>query len=192
MTTSPHPPDVAPRVAAERAVGRAVGVGRVSSWVMLVLGGLSMLVSITRPLSAGFAISVAVIVNGWVERRMVRRLAAHDRAAPARLAFNQLALGLEVLAYAAWQAHALGPEQIDAVLRRPLIAQFLAALEPGVLGPVLEALPAALRIVYLVVGAGTFLGCAATAGYYLSRSRALRQLADGATVTNRSRSNPSP
>lgn len=166
-----------PRADAARTVSRAVGVARVSSWVMLTLGGLSALVGIVRPWSAGFAISVAVVVNGWIERRLVLRLAAHDRAAPARLALNQLALGLEVLAYAAWQARAIGPEQIDAVVRRPLVAQFLAALDPEVLQELHGMLPAAVRAIYLIVGAGTFLACAATGAYYLTRSRALRILA---------------
>jgi len=163
--------------AAARAVARAAGLARVSSIIMLVLGGASLLVCVRAPLSAGFAISVAVLINGWIEHRLGRRLAAHDHAAPARLALNQLALGLAVMAYAAWQAHAIGPEQIDAVLRRPFVAQVLAELDPAVVHPMLERLPLAVGVVYWIVGGGTFLGCAATAVYYFSKSRALRVLA---------------
>jgi hypothetical protein len=172
-------PPVLPAVreAAERAIARAAGVARVSSFAMLVLGAVSVLVSVRAPLSAGFAISVAVCLNGWFERRFGRRLAARDPGAPWRLALNQVALGLEVLAYAAWQAHAIGPEQIDAVLRRPFVARFLTALDPSVLANLLEQLPAAVRLIYFVVGGGTCLGCLATAGYYASRARAVRMLA---------------
>jgi len=172
----PLPAADAVRAAAARAVARAAGVAKVSSLTMLVLGGLSLLVSLPRPLSAGFAISVAVVINGCIERRFGRRLAAYDPVAPSRLALNQIALGLEVLAYAAWQARAIGPEQLDAVLRRPLVAQVLAALDPEVVRQMLEQLPAAVGVVYWIVGAGTLLGCAATAVYYFSRSRALRVL----------------
>lgn len=174
-----------PQDAAERSIARAVGVARVSSWVMLILGVASLLVSLRAPLSAGCAISIAVCLNGWIERDGARRLARHDREAPKRLALNQVALGLEVLAYAAWQAHAIGPEQIDAVLRRPLIARFLAALDAGALQQITDLLPAGVRAVYLIVGAGTFLGCCGTAAYYLSRVRALRVLATTAGGTVR-------
>lgn len=178
MSGSPPPlVEDAPRAAAQRALARAAGVARVSSVVMLALGALSLLVSIRAPLSAGFMISAAVCINGWFERRLGRRLGALDARAPRGLALNQLALGLEVLAYAAWQAHAIGPEQIDVVLQRPVIARFLAALDPAVLATLLEQLPAAVRLLYYAVGGGTFLGCVATAGYYFSRSGALQLLA---------------
>lgn len=179
MSAGGPPALPAARAAAERAIARAAGVARVSSLAMLVLGAVSVVVCIRAPWSAGFAISVAVCVNGWLERRFGRRLAALDTGAPWRLALNQVALGLEVLVYAAWQARAIGPDQIDAVLRRPLVAQFLAALDPAALAPLLEQLPATVRVVYFVVGGGTCLGCLATAGYYGSRARVLRALCAG-------------
>lgn len=177
MSAVPPPLASPERVAAERALARAAGVARVSAWVMLVLGAASVLASVRTPISAGFAISVAVVINGWFERRWARRLAERMPSAPSRLAINQVALGCEVLAYAVWQAYAVGPEQIDAVLRRPVIARFLVALDPAAVHQLVGMLPSGVRFVYLLVGAGTFLGCAATGAYYLSRSRALRLLA---------------
>lgn len=153
-------------------------MAKVSSGVMLGLGALSTLVSIRAPLSASLTISVAVVGNGWLERHFGRRLASRDARAPMRLALNQAALGLEVMAYAAWQAQAIGPAQIEGVLRRPLVAQVLAAMDPAVLEELLEKLPLAVRVTYLAIGAATFLGCLVTAGYYLSRSRVLRALVD--------------
>lgn len=190
MSASPPPVDPGPRAAAERSLARAVGVAKVSSGVMLALGALSTLVSLRAPLSASFAISVAVVGNGWLERHFGRRLATREARAPVRLALNQATLGLEVMAYAAWQAQAIGPAQIEGVLRRPLVAPLLAALDPAVLGELLEQLPVAVRVTYLVIGAATFLGCLATAGYYLSRSRVLRLLA-GAGMPSRPPDPPS-
>ena len=97
---------------------------------MLALGALSLLVSLRAPVAASVAISAAVLVNGAVELRFGRRLAQRDPAAPRWLALNQLALGLEILAYAAIQSRAFGPEQIDNALRQPLVRQLIDALDP--------------------------------------------------------------
>lgn len=175
----PLPALEASRAAAARALARTGAIVSVSAWVLLVLGGASLAVSLAHPLSASFAISVAVVIHGWIERRLGMRLTARDIRAPRRLAFNQLALGVEIAAYAAWQAHIFGPEQIEHVLQRPLVAQLLGAMEPGLVGEVLQILPHAVRVLYLIVGAAALIGCIATAGYYASRVRCIRLLEPG-------------
>lgn len=168
-----------PCATAERAVTRAAAFAALSAWTMLVLGVLSLLISLRAPLSASFAISAAVVVNGWIERRFGRRLAACDPAAPRALALNQVALGLEILAYAFWQSRAFGPEQIEAVLRRPLVAKLIDALDPRIAGDALAVLPQAVRTTYVAIGVLAFIGCIAAAAYYGSRSRCLRVIAAG-------------
>jgi len=168
---------VAPQASADqRALARSAGLARLSSLTMLVLGGASLVVSARSPWSAGFAVSGAVVANGLIERHWGRRLAAMDVRAPSRLALNQVAVGLEVLVYALWQAHTLDSAQIDGVLQRPMVASLLRAIDPQVLEGVLELLPAAVKIMYAMVGAGTLLGCLATAWYFGSQVRVLRRL----------------
>mgnify|MGYP005854773169 CR=1 FL=1 len=170
----PLPVGEAARAAAVRAVAHAAGIATASAWVMLVLGAASLAVSLTAPLSASFAISVAVLFHGWLERRLARHLVACDIRAPRKLALNQVALGIEIAAYAVWQAHVLGPEQIDLVVRRPIVARFLSAMDLALLEEVLRLLPAAVRVLYLVVGGAALVGCIATAAYYGSRVRCVR------------------
>lgn len=165
------------RAQAERAIGRCAGLAGVSAWIMLVLGGLSLLVSLAHPLSAGFAISAAVVVNGWLERRFARELARADLRAPSRLAVNQLALGLEIAAYGAWQAWTFSSDDIDRVLQRPVVARFLAVLDPAAVSQLVGELPEAVRTLYWTVGGLACLGCVVTAWYYHSRTRSVRLLA---------------
>lgn len=166
------------RDAAQRALARAAGFAAFSAWVMLALGALSLLVSLRAPIVASVVISAAVLVNGAVELRFGRRLGQRDPAAPRWLALNQLALGLEVMAYAAVQSRAFGPEQIDNALRQPLVRQLIDALDPEYVRELLDMLPQTVRITYLAVGALALAGCIAAAAYYASRARCLRTLAE--------------
>lgn len=182
MTTPANATSSASHAGAERALARAVAVASASAWVMLVLGVLSLAVSITSPWSPSFVISAVVIVNGWIERRFSRRLAARDPRAPRALALNQLALGVAIAVYAAWQSQAFTEAQIEHVLRRPFVAQILGAMDPAVVQEALAVLPQAVRILYGVVGAAAFVGCAATAAYYARQSRRLHELASPPAV----------
>ncbi len=180
-----------PREAAQRSLARAAAFASFSGWVMLVLGALSLLVSLRAPVSASFAISAAVVVNGWIELRFGRRLRSHDPAAPRWLAGNQLALGIEVAAYILFQSQAFGPGQIENVLRRPSIRQILSALDPEAVRAVVDMLPETLRLAYFTVGVLALAGCIAAAAYYASRARCLRILAASASSAGATSTVPS-
>ncbi len=161
---------------AVRAVRRAAAVARVSGISLIALGGISLLFAMTHPLSAGFLISAAVVANGFVEWRASRRLAALDPRAPARLALNQLFLGLEIAAYSVWQIFNLDPAELEALLSRPSIRPVLQLLDPAMLDLLVSALPEAIRLLYLVVAGIAILGCAGTALYYLGRKKSVAAL----------------
>ncbi|MGH8016942.1 MAG: hypothetical protein ACREIA_01415 [Opitutaceae bacterium] len=165
--------------AAARTVRRAALVARVSGISLIVLGGISFLFAVTNPLSAGFLISVAVVVNGFVEWRASRRLEALDRRAPGWLALNQLLLGLEIAAYSVWQTFHFEQAELEALLRRPSIKPWLQLFDPAALDVLLTALPGAIRLFYALVGVIAFLGCAATALYYLGKRKSLAVLLSG-------------
>lgn len=176
MSALPPPPPTEAYAAAARKVARAAGVAMASAWTMLVLGGLSLALSIRAPWSASAAISLAICINGWIERREARALKAFVPTAPLRLAINQIAIGLEIAAYAVWQARTLGPEELDALLARPLIAGLLERLPREVVAEMVTLLPGVIDTLYLIVGAGAFIGCVITAWYYRTCLPALRLL----------------
>lgn len=163
--------------ASGRAIARAVVYARFSGGTLVLLGLLSALVSARHPVSAGFAISVAVVANGVIELREAARLRRHDPRAPRRMALNQLALGLEIAAYSAWQVYAVTPEMVQQLLARPMVAGVLELVEPAVLEAVVALVPPMIRLLYLIVGFVAVAGCGAVAWFYRSRSRHLAALA---------------
>jgi hypothetical protein len=156
-----------------RGIMRAVHWARLSAVTMLVLGVLSAAVGVLHPLTAGFLISVAVIGNGAIEWLGAKRLAALDRRAPALLAWNQAALGVEITAYAAWQLAMLRPEAIEALLARPVVSLLLGRLSVDEVELLLELMYPAVRMMYVAVAVVAVIGCAGTAWFYLRRGRYL-------------------
>lgn len=156
-----------------RSVNRAANLARVSSFVMIVLGGIFALVGIRDPVSPGFLISAAVFLNGVIEWRGASALRALDEKAPGRLAINQVALGVELVIYAIWQSQVLDPEMIDQLMSSPMVAPALEFYPADVVLMVREMLPQFIRLFYNVVGVVAVLGCGGTAWYYRSRLRHL-------------------
>lgn len=144
---------------------------------MIGLAGISALVGLIHPLSAGFSISLAVIGNGVLEMRWARRLAALDARAPQAMALNQLALGLEIAAYAAWQWMQVSPQAVGAALGGRLAARVLSSLPPELVAELVAKIPPMLRLSYTAVGAGAVVGCGCTAWYYAAKRREVALLA---------------
>jgi hypothetical protein len=159
---------------AVRAVRRASIVALVSGVTLTALAGASALFGLLHPLSAGFLISIAVVANGIYEWRWSKRLAALDARAPARLAWNQCALGLEIAVYSIWQYGTFDAEAIRRLLARPLVRPVLEMLEPEVTEMLSEMLPTVFRLFYAIIGVVALCGCGATAWYYRSRLAAVR------------------
>jgi hypothetical protein len=165
------PPDLESRARALRAIERATTFTRISALALMVLAGLSTAVNAPHPLSAHFVISVLALGNGVIEWRLARRLRARDASVLGPLAANQLVLGAEIFLYGVWQAVAVDPAQIAALLRQPPLREMLDALPVAQQRLLLDMLPSAVRAMYLIVGAGALLGCAAIALYHRSRRR---------------------
>ena len=124
---------IAPEIPLEtalRAVKRAVAYAYVSGISLIVLGALSAIFTIRNPISASFAISVMVIINGIIEVRAAKQLRQANPRSPNRLALNQIVLGVEIALYSLWQMYALTPEVIQEVLARPMVATMLEIVEP--------------------------------------------------------------
>jgi hypothetical protein len=169
MGAAAAPPPI-PGLPAQK-LASAAKWARVSAGSVLVLGGISALACAWQPLSAGFAISLAVLVNGTIEWVWADRLRRGQPGAPAVLAWNQVALGLEIALYAAWQVVHLTPEAIQRVLAGPLVRVALGRLTRQETAVLLDLLEPMVRVSYLVVAVVAVAGCGGTALFYLSRRR---------------------
>lgn len=156
-----------------RAVNRTAGLARASGFVMIVLGGIFAVVGIRDPISPGFFISVAVLVNGIIEWRGAASMRALDEKAPGRLAINQVALAVELVVYAVWQIRVFDPGLIDELLASPMVAPVLELYPADVVLMMREMLPQFVRLFYNLVGVVALVGCGGTAWYYRSRLRHL-------------------
>lgn len=144
-------------------------MARLSSLVMIVLGAISMLLSIRHPLSPSFLVSVAVLVIGIIEWRAGQALRALDEKAPGRLAINQMALGVAIAIYAMYKGLSFDPSMVDDLLDRETIAPLLDLYPPDVVSSVRDMLPRLVPLMYYFIGAVAMLGAWATARFYRSR-----------------------
>ena len=144
---------------------------------MIVLGGLSAVVSVLDPLSASFLISAAVLVNGLLERHFAVQLEEREPSAVGRLAANQAALGTEIAVYSIWQARAATPEAIERYLSDPRLAGLIDMYPREQMRELIDFLPRAIQTFYAAVAAVAVVACALTALFYLSRRKHLATLA---------------
>lgn len=143
----------------------------------MVLGGISILLCLLDPLSAGMLISLAVSANGIVEWRAAGRLRVLQGDAVDVLAVNQIALGLEIGAYAVWRAQTIDVNMVDGILRQPLVASALELYPVDVVELLRERLPGVLRDGFLVAAGVAVLGCVIMTLYYRSRRKYVIRLA---------------
>lgn len=126
--TQHHLDQLAAAKLASRKLRRTAAVARFSAWTTGILGAITLLGilfgDITSLVLAAALMAVA-IREGW----LAGRLALLHPGAPNALAINQLALGVVIVAYAAWQLRAAiassglssapeptGDPQVDAML----------------------------------------------------------------------------
>lgn len=88
-------------VMSAKPVRKAAGYAKISGWMTLLAGVVSVLFSIGS--IPGMALGVALAAIGMRELGMARRLDALDIKAPGALALNQLALGVVLIGYAVFK-----------------------------------------------------------------------------------------
>ena len=151
---------------------RRVGtLARVSGFTMILLGALSLLFSITSPLTAEFGVSLAILVFGLIEWRLGARLNSGRIEATVGLAFNQLSVAVVVTAYSIWKIVVTTNEAVLALLSRPEIAPTLDLLDPMMGAEVIDRLPGAIRLAYLMIVPVVWMGCGGMAAYYYFKGR---------------------
>jgi hypothetical protein len=161
---------------------RVGGVAKVSGLTMVVFGALSLVLTIMNPLSAEFAVSIAIFVLGISEWRLGRRLASGDAECAIRLMFNQIGVAAAVTTYAVWQVVTTTDASVLAIIDRPELSPYLDLLDPLVRAEVIDRLPGLIRLTYLLIIPVIWLGCGAMSAYYVFRGRvAVYSAAQGTT-----------
>lgn len=150
---------------------RVGGVAKVSGLTMVVLGALSLVLSAFNPLSAEFAVSVAILAFGLIEWRLGRRLASGDDSRVIRMVINQAGVAFVVTAYAVWQIVSTTDASVLALFERPEISAYLDLLDPMVRAEVIDRIPGLIRLTYLLIIPVVWLGCGAMSAYYFFRGR---------------------
>ncbi len=84
-----------------RKIRRAAGVASFSGWSMVVFAGLTLLGALFGSVQA-IVVGGALGLVGWNELRGATMLRRFDERAPRLLGFNQIALGVLIVAYSAW------------------------------------------------------------------------------------------
>jgi hypothetical protein len=88
-------------VKSAKPVRKAAGYARVSGWMTLMAGVVSVLFSLGS--ISGMMLGIILAAVGMRELGLARRLDALDLRAPAGLAINQLVLGAALIGYAAFK-----------------------------------------------------------------------------------------
>ncbi|RKX31219.1 MAG: hypothetical protein DRP71_13780 [Verrucomicrobia bacterium] len=166
---------------------RVGGVAKFSGLTMVVLGAISLVLSIANPLSAEFAVSVAIFALGLIEWRLGRRLASGDGSRAIRLVINQVGVAAVVTAYALWQILSTTDASVLALLERPEISAYFDLLDPLVRAEVIGRIPGLIRLTYLLIIPVVWLGCGAMSAYYFFRGRVVVDPATDGAVDERPR-----
>jgi hypothetical protein len=165
---------------------RVGGVAKVSGWTMVVLGALSLALSVTNPLSAEFAVSIGIFTLGLIEWRFGRHLAAGDSRYAIRLVVNQIGVAVVVTLYAVWQIFTTTDASVLAIVERPELSPYLDLLDPLIRAEVIGRLPGLIRLTYLLIVPVVWLGCGAMSAYYAFRGRVVVNSAAESTTKSQS------
>jgi hypothetical protein len=149
-------------------VRRAANVASFDGWTIAVFGALTLLVGLTDPIS--IVMGLGLLAVAVVELRFGARLRRLDPDAPKALAWNQLALGSLLFAYAAWRLSVVlrggGSEYASIIASDPDLAKMLGPIE-GLTRMIMTTVYATLMAV------GVF-GQGSLALYYFTRRAHLR------------------
>jgi hypothetical protein len=113
-----------------RGVRRAISVARFDGWTLATFAAMTLVLGLTEPSSLVMGLGIGAVA--CVELRCADRLRRLDLRATRLLGYNQLAMGVMLIAYAVWRIAALlrrgGPYEALGVTE-PQLAQMLQPVE---------------------------------------------------------------
>ncbi len=137
-----------------------------SAGSLLVVGAISLTLSIYTQAAAGILISLAICGHGWMERLLRRRALRGEELGLRLLALNQLGLAASVSLYLGYQALNLDIDALYALALNPPVANALALYPDELRLRIMDALPFLAGLFYVIAAAATWIACLATSIYY--------------------------
>ncbi len=162
-------------VQSARPVRKASGYARMSGWMTLLAGALSVLFSIGS--LPGMMLGLALAAFGMRELGLARRLDRLDSGAPGWLALNQLMLGAVLAGYAVFKV--MTYDSADSMIAGSLASDPTIASAPELAGTMEQlkqleylmsmGIAGVLIVVAVIVQGGT-------AVYYISKRKRVKEL----------------
>lgn len=149
-----------------RKIKRAATIAAFSGWSMVVFAGLTLLGALFGSVSAIIVGAVLGLV-GWNELRGAGMLRRFDERGPRILGFNQIALGVLIVAYSAWS--------LWSGLRSPPLAALGGSTgDPEMDKLVSDLAPVVIISLYVTLGVVGVVVPGLTALYYFTRAKLIR------------------
>lgn len=147
-------------------------LSRLNGWSLVIVGILSMGISIFAGGWAGVIISVALVLHGVYEIVLSKRSEAGELKSPTRrMALNQLGLATNLSLYFAYQMRVLDAENLIASLLDSPLYDILLMYPEDLRLQLIESLPVMTGMFYLVAAVVSWIFCGGTAVYYWSQGR---------------------
>ncbi|HMB94577.1 MAG TPA: hypothetical protein VKK61_00920 [Tepidisphaeraceae bacterium] len=163
--TSPPSQEHLQQIAAARVLGkkvrRATGVAVFSGWTIAIFAAITIFSGIVS-LSA-LALGIGMAIVAYYELRGAGEFKRLDRSAPRRLAINQIAFMLMLIAYAGYE--------LAANLRSPMDLGQIANVDPKMAQTIQDMARPITIAVYLGIMLAALLGPGLTAVYYYTRRK---------------------
>lgn len=140
---------------------------------MIVLGGVSLLMTLPPPLTAGFWVSIAVLMHGGIEWKCSRRLSLGKYSVLKGLAVNQMALACSISAYALWKLIFFDKGSLAEVFKSPMVQQYLSFFSAEEQKMLYDVFPGMVQLIYILLIPTVWLGCGGLAWYYWTKQKSM-------------------
>ena len=140
---------------------------------MVILGGISLLMTLPPPLTAGFWVSIAVLMHGGIEWKFSGRLSRGEFSVLKGLAVNQLVMGCSVSTYALWKLIFFDKDSLSEVFESPLVQKYLSILSVEEQKILYDVFPGMIQLIYVLIIPVIWLGCGGLAWYYWGKRNSI-------------------
>lgn len=139
----------------------------INGWSLVIVGGISALVSLITGAWAGLAISVAAAMHGVFELVLRKRALRGDRGDAVRwMALNQLGLAASLTVYFTYQFMILDGDALSEALMQPPLSDLLMLYSESTRSQLVDTLPLLVGAFYALVAVVSWIVCGATAIFY--------------------------
>lgn len=146
-------------------------VSGINGWSLVVVGGLSLSISLISSAWAGVAISLAAVFHGFAELVLRKRVLRGDSGAARWMALNQIGLAASLSVYFTYQFVTLDGEALSASMKSPPLSDLLMLYSEPTRSQLVDTLPHLVGAFYALVAGVSWVVCGGTAIYYSNQRR---------------------